>query len=135
MVVSDDARNKKGSRWCDHCQRPNHTKATCWKLHRKPADWVPLRLSGHDGKAPNISSSIAAASDVPFSKAQLDHLIKILHNSNLDASGSSLMARTGTLTTDLVGQTEKGEPWIIDSGASNHMTRDLTQLQSIFPCS
>ena len=28
-LVSNDARNKKGSRWCEHCQRPNHTKATC----------------------------------------------------------------------------------------------------------
>ena len=53
-LVSNDARNKKGSRYCQH---PNHTKATCWKLHGKLADWVPLGLRGRDGKAPNTSAS------------------------------------------------------------------------------
>ncbi|XP_020271826.1 uncharacterized protein LOC109846996 [Asparagus officinalis] len=32
---------KKNSVWCEHCQRPYHTKATCWKLHGKPANWSP----------------------------------------------------------------------------------------------
>lgn len=27
--------------WCDHFQCPYHTKEICWKIHGKPADWVP----------------------------------------------------------------------------------------------
>lgn len=27
---------KSGSLWCDHCNRPHHTRETCWKLHGKP---------------------------------------------------------------------------------------------------
>ena len=39
-----DPIKKRATQWCDHCQRPYHTKATCWKLHGKPANWVPNRL-------------------------------------------------------------------------------------------
>ena len=108
-LVSNDAINKKGSRWCEHYQRPNHTKVTCWKLHGKPADCVLLCLRGCDGKTPNTSPYTATtASNAPFSKAQLDHLTKLLHNSHLDASGSFHLAQIGTLTTDLVSPTDKG---------------------------
>ena len=29
---------KKGQAWCDHYQKPYHTRDTCWKLHGKPAN-------------------------------------------------------------------------------------------------
>ena len=28
----------KEKQWCEHCNRPYHTKDTCWKLHGKPAN-------------------------------------------------------------------------------------------------
>ena len=34
-----DSRNKqRNSQFCEHCQKPYHTKATCWKLHGKLVD-------------------------------------------------------------------------------------------------
>ena len=27
--------------WCDHCNKPRHTRETCWKLHGKLANWKP----------------------------------------------------------------------------------------------
>ena len=30
------AKSRGNKKWCDHCQKPNHTKDTCWKLHGKP---------------------------------------------------------------------------------------------------
>ena len=30
------AESRGNKKWCDHCQKPNHTKDTCWKLHGKP---------------------------------------------------------------------------------------------------
>ncbi|GAA0162849.1 hypothetical protein LIER_18854 [Lithospermum erythrorhizon] len=26
--------------WCDHCQKPGHTKAGYWEIHGKPANWA-----------------------------------------------------------------------------------------------
>lgn len=25
--------------WCDYCNKPRHTRETCWKIHRKPVKW------------------------------------------------------------------------------------------------
>ncbi|XP_017981569.1 PREDICTED: uncharacterized protein LOC18592547 [Theobroma cacao] len=37
---SDQRGNRKNDKaWCDHCQRPYHTRETCWKTHGKPANW------------------------------------------------------------------------------------------------
>ena len=30
-------RDGKDSLWCDFCQRHNHTRETCWKVHGRPA--------------------------------------------------------------------------------------------------
>lgn len=42
--------SKKGQLWSNHCQRPHHTKETCWKVHGKPTNWVPNRFRGKDAK-------------------------------------------------------------------------------------
>ena len=48
---SDNLATSRGNKkWCDHCQKPNHTKDTCWKLHGKPANWTPNLSRGRDGK-------------------------------------------------------------------------------------
>ncbi|GAA0184820.1 hypothetical protein LIER_32108 [Lithospermum erythrorhizon] len=38
---SSDGRSKKP--WCDHFHKPGHTKADCWEIHGKPANWSPRR--------------------------------------------------------------------------------------------
>ncbi|KAL6342999.1 hypothetical protein AAG906_017019 [Vitis piasezkii] len=39
--LDNRAESRGNKKWCDHCQKPNHTKNTCWKLHGKPANWTP----------------------------------------------------------------------------------------------
>lgn len=34
--LASKLRNKDGI-WCTHCNKPRHTKETCWKLHGKPS--------------------------------------------------------------------------------------------------
>ena len=38
LVANDGDTCNHKSFWCDHCQKPYHTKATYWRLHGKPAD-------------------------------------------------------------------------------------------------
>ena len=128
MAARHSTDNRRKPMWCDHCQRPYHTKATCWKIHGKPADWVPHRLRQTDGKVLQAASNSAPAttptvssdspSVAPFSKAQLEHLSKLFPAATLPSSSSSHMVQQGTFS----GLSLIGEPWIIDSGASDHMT-------------
>lgn len=88
-----------------------------------PANWVPNRLRGRDGKGFQTTfESDQSKTDQPiaFSKAQMEHLYKIFSASH---TSSSNMANKGTTVTAFSGLTEQGEPWIIDSCASDHMTR------------
>lgn len=45
----DGCSSKKNQQWCDHYQKPYHPKDNCWKLHGKPANWIPYRLRSYDG--------------------------------------------------------------------------------------
>ncbi|KAJ9556964.1 hypothetical protein OSB04_011578 [Centaurea solstitialis] len=42
---SNETRPKSGRPWCDHCNKPDHVRDNCWKIHGKPADWKPKRAT------------------------------------------------------------------------------------------
>ncbi|GAA0138918.1 hypothetical protein LIER_00569 [Lithospermum erythrorhizon] len=48
---SNDSRGGRRSErpWCDHCQKPGHTKSVCWELHGKPNNWTPNRQGDRKG--------------------------------------------------------------------------------------
>ncbi|KAL5738478.1 hypothetical protein ACOSP7_031239 [Xanthoceras sorbifolium] len=63
--------------WCDHCNKPRHTRDTCWKLHGKPANWKPREKS--------IPAAYAA--DKPFfNKDQINQLLKLITPSSEGSS-------------------------------------------------
>ena len=123
--------NKKNQQWCDHCQRPYHTKTTCWKLHGKPADWVPHHLCSPDSKGISATSNSATASnpDLPFSPTQLDQLSKLL------ASSTTSLIAHGTALASIAAPSTKTKPWIIDSDASDYMTGTCSFVFSLFSVS
>ncbi|KAL5804087.1 hypothetical protein ACOSQ3_030887 [Xanthoceras sorbifolium] len=93
LLVSETAANKaehhykksdeKPRAWCDFCNRPRHTRETCWKLHGKPANW----------KSSRPSRAVASANEAeisPFSKEQMNQLLKLLKsNSSSGFPGAS----------------------------------------------
>ena len=89
----------------------------------------PRHLRGSDGKGLHIvmKTSIEAASASPFSQALLDHLRKLF-------SGSSTSLRVhGSAISSFTSQPPKGDPWIIDSDASDHMSSTQSLFHGYFP--
>ncbi|KAE8709757.1 Protein farnesyltransferase/geranylgeranyltransferase type-1 subunit alpha [Hibiscus syriacus] len=91
----------------------------CWKLHGKPADWQHTRSRFQ--KEPHIASQDDSSSS--FSKKQIEELQQIL---------SSMTAKPTNVTyttTDGNNPYASSVQWIIDSGASDHMTGNINILE------
>ncbi|XP_059665247.1 DNA polymerase I A, chloroplastic/mitochondrial-like isoform X2 [Cornus florida] len=79
--------------WCDFCNRPRHIRETCWKIHGKPANWK----SSKPGDRSNCSFPSANEAETgPFSKEQMDHLLKLLKSNSSLGTPSGFLAETGS---------------------------------------
>ena len=129
---------KNGRPWCEHCRKPGHTKETCWKLHEKPADWKPR---GGNQPAPESRGLVTTGEEQPesllFSKEQVEMLKKLIsqQNSAPETIGAGTVAQQGNFSMALSSHLQKNSPWIVDSGASDHMTGNSNLFHTFSPCS
>ena len=70
----------------------------------------------------------------PFNKEQVEMLQKLLQDSMQSAPRTATVAQKGNSLTALSARTGSSTPWIVDSGASDHMTGDATVLSTYSPC-
>ncbi|KAL3746675.1 hypothetical protein ACJRO7_015604 [Eucalyptus globulus] len=126
--------NNRSSRYCHHCQRAEHTETYCYTLHPKLKPPLAAYAEVEDSlsppsMAPPSSTQVLKTGDpVTLTRAEYDTLFR-----SQQVIGSS--ARTTTLA-----QTSKGssscllstllDSWVIDSGATNHMTGNSNLLSS-----
>ncbi|KAK2977889.1 hypothetical protein RJ640_022680 [Escallonia rubra] len=83
---SGDQRNKQrgGRLWCSHCDKPGHTRDTCWDIHYKPSNWKSRgsnKGKGFQATVEENNEDTRANSDmieIYFTKAQLEQLQKLL---------------------------------------------------------
>ncbi|CAM8886686.1 unnamed protein product [Rhodiola kirilowii] len=134
------AQSNKGrkSLFCTHCQLQGHVKETCYKLHGYPPGYKFSRGGGSNngrntrGMANNVTSELSNAgaenkdhkaetSSVPISSLQMtqDQLNKLM----------VFLGNSGPHTTDhIAGITclssvkVSHDTWVIDSGATDHIT-------------
>ena len=127
---------KKGRPWCEHCKKPGHTKETCWKIHGKLADWKPNHAKNDQESYANVAARSNDANFVetsPFTKEQLDALQKLFGQISIpsEATPTTSHQHTSMLLSSppLLKKIRKSEPWIVDPGASDHMTGDISIFQ------
>ncbi|XP_060973285.1 uncharacterized protein LOC133038863 [Cannabis sativa] len=68
--------------WCDFCNKPRHTRETCWRIHGKPANWKSKAEREKAGRTPSAHE----AESSPFTKEQMNHLHALL-NTTSSSSG------------------------------------------------
>ncbi|KAL5840582.1 hypothetical protein ACOSQ4_013190 [Xanthoceras sorbifolium] len=132
----NDNRFRKGNRpWCDHCKKPGHKKEGCWVLHGKPADWKPNRFTNRESRGNTVTQEQqGTADDLPFSKEQMAVLQRFFTQSTQSSQnpvvGTGSLAHKGNFLTAFKVGKEKNQSWIVDSGASDHMTGDATRFHT-----
>ena len=67
----------------------------------------------------------SSGEEVPFLKALIDHLSKLLLSSMMLPTSLSQVAKSSLTLSSFTYPNEEGEPWIIDFGAFIHMTENL----------
>lgn len=128
--------NRKGDLWCDHCQKSNHNKENCWRIHGKPAGWKDSRSNrknsrGYQAANPEVSQprNTESSSSVSLSKEQVEQLLKMLSPS----ANNSFVAQKGIFKAALNSALDNSKSWIVDSGASDHMTSCANLFSSYEP--
>ena len=104
------------------------TKETCWTIHGKPADWKSAHPSNDResrGNLASIDESHIPSKSSQLSREQMELLQKMFSHWQQTLATSviriGLLAQKGNFLNALNVKREKINPWIVDSGASDHM--------------
>ena len=110
--------------------------------HGKPADWKPSRPQqnregrGYTATAEEDTSGTSSTPG-PFSKEQLEALQKMFQQT-LQSTGTTIgtasVAHKGIFSHALIVRQENHTTWIVDSGASDHITGNLMVFHEYTPC-
>ncbi|KAL0376361.1 UNVERIFIED_CONTAM: hypothetical protein Scaly_0753700 [Sesamum calycinum] len=123
---------------CGHCNKPGHSKETCFKIHGVP-DWYrdlndQRKKNGGSGRAYTVNDSEQQSSVDNVSAAShnlvadLMETLKMVQNKvpydpvKVHFAQNSEMA--GTTLSKSSGNVNAGS-WIVDTGATSHMCGDV----------
>ncbi|KAH7542645.1 hypothetical protein FEM48_Zijuj02G0096100 [Ziziphus jujuba var. spinosa] len=127
--------------WCSYCKKSRHTSERCWKLHGKPLsrEWVPRR---EQSKPQGQANVVVQRNTVPpqelygFNKEEIDRFKYVI--SNLEKpSGTCSLVYLGESPLFIglnVSDTIFSNSWIMDSGATGHMTHSSNFFLTYSPC-
>ncbi|RVW54511.1 Retrovirus-related Pol polyprotein from transposon TNT 1-94 [Vitis vinifera] len=145
-AFSEVRREERGRPWCDHCRKPGHSRETCWKIHGKLVDWKSRQPLEKEGRGNHVATDEQSPQPEasPFNKEQMEMLQKLLSpllsvQSQTDSSsnqviGSGTLAHKGNFLSAFTAGKKRKKPWIVDSGASDHMTGDATIFDTYSSC-
>ncbi|RVW43757.1 Retrovirus-related Pol polyprotein from transposon TNT 1-94 [Vitis vinifera] len=145
-AFSEVHREERGRPWCDHCRKSGHLRETRWKIHGKPVDWKPRQPLEKEGRGNHVATDEQSPQPEanPFNKEQMEMLQKLLSpllsvqsqtgSSSNQVIGSGTLAHKGNFLSAFTAGKKRKKPWIVDSGAFDHMTGDATIFDTYSSC-
>lgn len=146
-------RQQKGRPWSEYYRKPRHKEDTCWVKHGKPTDWKPRRNIKNRGYQALVDQSRISKemktgafnlerleqhifSFHPEQLEQLHHIFSSLQTSShsFTHNPSSSLAHKGSFLKALNISSRYRTPWIINLGASDHMTDAYHPFTSYSSC-
>lgn len=137
-------RDNRHSLWCTYCKKPRHTKERCWKLNGKPV--TSSREWGNKGQPrPQAHLIEQTSQQISHSEGQVKESLSNEEIERIKGLLGSLDKPSGACSLALSGKSpfsfslnasEKisSEAWIIDSGATDHMTHTSHFFSTYTPC-
>lgn len=105
---------------CTHCGRNNHIAEKCWQKFDKP-EWAQLTTGDFITPAGIASPSSTASSEIPtvqISHADYEQFMQLQSLSTQNSHSATHASSSGI--NAYIASSDR--PWILDSGASSHMT-------------
>ncbi|KAK8574583.1 hypothetical protein V6N12_062273 [Hibiscus sabdariffa] len=134
----------KISVWCTYCKKPNHMKDKCWKLHGRPQTANRGFNDGsgrRQGRAYASKHPIAEDSQEPveFNKEEIEKLKNLLGSLEKQSSSGTCNLVFSGITSQISSSNAFDLPtwnsWVIDSGATDHVTNSCLGFVDYKPCS
>ncbi|GAV70803.1 gag_pre-integrs domain-containing protein/UBN2_3 domain-containing protein [Cephalotus follicularis] len=131
---------------CDYCGKEKHTRDRCWKLHGRPGDKKKSQHSLFTTAnsaivSPPTGRSSSATTPLPFTPDQMQVLRNLFTKEHIPSSSD--MSTTSAMSITGPSDSVSGDhfcdlntlrnSWIIDTGATDHMTSTSSKFVSFVP--
>ena len=133
-------KENKDNLWCTYCNKPRHTREKCWKLNGKSSsrEWGnhggQQRPQAHLAEQPKPEENSATGG---FNSEEIEKLKNLL-GSLEKSSGACSLTLSGKpsflFCMNASGKIIFANSWIIDSGATDHMTPTSHLFHTYTPC-
>ena len=108
--------------FCGYCSKPGHPESDCYKKQRD------MRNKGHNTSS---TGTHASSSTLSLTDQDIARLKRLLASTGSTSTGAAASV-TAASTTERPPSTQSGTPsWVLDSGASFHMSSDSSVLSSL----
>lgn len=111
---------------CTHCGNMKHTRETCFQIHGFPEWWHELKTRKTQEKAVNRSSGQVSLMNA---EPQLSFTSQVESSNGVNAPNQEGKCAQAFHTSNQKSNTD----WIIDSGATDHMTFDSSEFIKFTP--
>ena len=112
----------RGLRKCTYCDGENHKVDFCWELYGKPsAHQASFQVEESPSQSLPPTSRVVSIPEEEYNR------LLYLHSNSVASDSTTTLAQQSTSTAYLATQ----DPWVIDSGATDHMTSTLGLLSNL----